>query len=108
MRRKRRNIYKFGDKKHSRRGKLSLFLALLSFCAGVVMVIISIQHAGNANAYIGSAGLFALMVAAFSLVIGLASLGEENSYKLFPVLGSVCSGLTLAAWAAVYVLGFLI
>lgn len=108
MRRKRRNIYKFGDKKHSRRGKLSLFLALLSFCAGVVMVIISIQHAGNANAYIGSAGLFSLMVAASSLVIGLASLGEDNSYKLFPVLGSIFSGLILTAWAAVYVLGFLI
>ena len=95
MRRKRRNIYKFGDKKHSRRGKVSFFLALLSFFAGVVMIVISIRHGGNANAYIGSAGLFSLMMAALSLVIGLASLGED-SYKLYPVLGSVCSGLTLA------------
>ncbi len=46
------------------------------------------------------------MMAALSLVIGLASLGED-SYKLYPVLGSVCSGLTLAGWVAVYVLGFL-
>ncbi len=106
MRRKRRNIYKFGDKKHSRRGKVSFFLALLSFFAGVVMIVISIRHGGNANAYIGSAGLFSLMMAALSLVIGLASLGED-SYKLYPVLGSVCSGLTLAGWVAVYVLGFL-
>ncbi len=107
MRRKKRNIYKFGDKKHSRRGKISLFLALLSFFAGVVMVIVSIQNGGNANVYIGSAGLFSLVVAVCSLINGLASLGED-SYKLFPVLGSICSGLALAGWVAVYVLGFLV
>ena len=40
-------------------------------------------------------------------MVGLASL-REDSYKLFPVLGSVCSGLTLAGWAAIYALGFFI
>lgn len=105
MRRKRKNAYKFGDKKHSKRGKLSLLLAVLSLLAGIVMIGISIQNGGNANQYIGSAGLFALMVPCVSLPIGLVSLGED-SYKLFPVLGSICSGLVLAGWVAVYVLGF--
>lgn len=105
MRRKRKNAYKFGDKKHSKRGKLSLLLAVVSLLAGIVMIGISIQHGGAANPYIGSAGLFALMVSFASLLIGLVSLGED-SYKLFPVLGSVCSGLVLAGWVAVYVWGF--
>ncbi len=105
MRRKRKNAYKFGDKKHSKRGKISLLLAALSLLAGIIMIGISIQSGGNASPYIGSAGLFALMVSFASLLIGFVSLGED-SYKLFPVLGSVCSGLALAGWVAVYVLGF--
>lgn len=105
MRRKKKNNYKFAGKKHSRRGKVSLILALLSIFAGIGMVVLSILNNGNASIYIGSAGLFSLLLSVVALLIGLGSLNEE-SYKLFPVLGSVCSGLTLAGWIAVYVLGF--
>lgn len=105
MRRRRKNAYKFGAKKHSKKGKISLILAALSFLAGIGMIIVSVQNAGNANEYIGSAGLFALLMSIVSLLMGLVSLGED-SYKLFPVLGSICSGLVLAGWTAIYVLGF--
>ena len=99
MKRKKKNSFKFAGKKHSKRGKLSLSLAVCSCIAAVGMVVFSIQSGGQANVYIGCAGLFTL------LLIGLTSLREE-SYKLFPVLGSVCSGLILAGWAAIYALGF--
>lgn len=46
-----------------------------------------------------------LLLSAVSLLIGLASLREE-SYKLFPALGSICSGIAFAGWVAIYVLGF--
>lgn len=107
MRRKKKNVYKFGAKKHSRRGKISLLLAMLSLFAAIGMIIVSVENGGNAGEYIGKAGIFALMAAAVSLLIGLVSLGED-SYKLFPVLGSICSGLVLAGWTAVYVIGFYI
>ncbi|MCI8483919.1 MAG: hypothetical protein HFH41_06230 [Lachnospiraceae bacterium] len=105
MRRKKKNSYKFAGKKHSKRGKISLTLALVSVLAGIGMVALSIQKGGNASVYIGSAGLFALLLSAVSLMIGLTSLKEE-SYKLFPVLGSVCSGITLAGWLVIYMIGF--
>ncbi len=105
MRQKKKSGFKFAGKKHSRRGKISLTLALCSVFAGIGMVAFSIQNGGNATIYIGSAGLFALFISLISLIIGLSSLKEE-SYKLFPVLGSICSVLTLAAWVAVYMLGF--
>ena len=105
MRRKKKNSYKFAGKKHSKRGKISLTLALVSVLAGIGMVALSIQKGGNASVYIGSAGLFALLLSAVSLMIGLTSLKEE-SYKLFPVLGSVCSGITLAGWLVIYLIGF--
>lgn len=107
MRRKKRNAYKFAHKKHSRLGKVSLALALLSFAAAAGMILYSIQCGGNANVYVGSGGLLALILTAVSFMIGLFSLRGED-YKLYSVLGSVASGLMLAGWAAVYVLGFYI
>ena len=56
MRRKRKNAYKFGDKKHSRRGKVSLVLAALSLLAGIGMIAFSIHSGGHANEYIGCGG----------------------------------------------------
>lgn len=105
MRRKKKSGFKFAGKKHSKRGKISLILALCSVLAGVGMVVFSIQNGGNASVYVGSAGLAMLLLSAVSFLMGLASLREE-SYKLFPVLGSICSGITFAGWMAVYVLGF--
>ena len=107
MRRKKRNAYKFADKKQSKKGKVSLALALLSFLSAVAMIIFSIQSGGKATVYIGSGGLLALILTAVSFMIGLSSLSGED-YKLFSVLGSVSSGLMLAGWVAVYVLGFYI
>ena len=101
MKRKKKNSFKFAGKKHSKRGKLSLSLAVCSCIAAVGMVVFSIQSGGQANVYIGCAGLFTLLLSAVSFLIGLT-----ESYKLFPVLGSVCSGLILAGWAAIYALGF--
>lgn len=105
MKRKKKNSFKFAGKRHSKRGKLSLALALCTVIAGIGMVVFSIQSGGNANVYIGTGGLAMLLLSAVSLLMGLTSLREE-SYKLFPVLGSICSGITFAGWVAIYVLGF--
>lgn len=105
MRRKRRKNYKFADKKHSKLGKVSFGLALLSFLAGIGMIVLSVNDKGNSSVYVGSAGVLALILTAASFLLGLSSLRGED-YKLFSVLGSVCSGIMLAGWVAVYVLGF--
>ena len=104
MRRKKKNSYKFAGKKHSRRGKISLSLAVLSVLMGIGMVVLSVQNSGNASVYVGSAGMFTLLMTVVSLLIGITSLREE-SYKLFPVLGSICSGIVLAGWIMVYISG---
>ena len=57
--------------------------------------------------YVGSGGLLALILTAGSFLLGLSSLKGED-YKLFSILGSVSSGLMLAGWVSVYVLGFYI
>ena len=71
---------------------------------GIGMVVFSVQNSGNASVYVGSAGMFTLLMTVVSLLIGITSLREE-SYKLFPILGSICSGIVLAGWIMVYISG---
>ena len=38
----------------------------------------------------------------------IVSLREENSYRFFPYLATVCSFLAVGVWAALYIVGFLL
>lgn len=106
MRRKKRNSYKFTGKKQSKKGILSLCMTAASIAAGIAMIVISVNHKGEASVYIGSAGLLSMILALAAFVIGIGSLKEENSYKIVPVTGTVLSAISLFSWISVYVLGF--
>lgn len=56
--------------------------------------------------YLGSAGVASMLLAVGALVLAFTSLGDENSYKLFPFAGLLCSFLATGIWIAVYVSGF--
>ena len=50
---------------------------------------------------------FCLLIGICALVLAVKSLGEENSFKLFPYLSTLCSILITGIWVALYVIGFL-
>jgi heme A synthase len=100
--------YKFAKKAHSFRGFLALSLAAVSIIIGIVLIVISYQNNGSSNAYFGSGGLFALVIALSAFILGLLSLGEEESYRWFPVAGTIASFIALGGWTGLYVVGFLL
>lgn len=108
MRKKKRTSYKFTEETHSRQGIRSLGLAVISILIGISVVVISFQNAGNASVYVGSAGIFSLLLSFVALVMGIRSLREEESYKIFPGLGTFFSGIAFLGWLSVYMLGFYI
>ena len=101
-----RKGYKFTEKTQSKRGMLSLLLSLASLGVFVAVIWSSFQHRGNGSMYLGSAGVSSMILAAVALVLALKSLGEENSFKFFPYLATICSFLTTGIWIALYVVGF--
>ncbi|WP_075721013.1 DUF6142 family protein [Roseburia sp. 499] len=108
MRRKKRTSYKFTEKTHSKRGMRSLGIALISIVVGIFMIVISFRNGGNASVYIGSGGIFSFMLSLVALVEGIRSLREEDSYKIFPGVGTFFSAVAFLGWLAVYITGFLI
>ena len=106
MARRHRRTYKFTEKTQSKRGVCALLLALLS--AGVLVGVIAFSYwnRGEGSIYMGCVGVYALVAALLSFVLALCSIGEENSYKLFPVLSTFVSFLITGAWVALYVIGY--
>lgn len=108
VRRRRKRGYKFTEKTQSKRGILSLILALGTIGVLVYVVANSFQKDGAGSMYLGSAGVTAMLVSLVSVVLAIMSLREEESFKLFPYLATVFSLLAAITWIAIYVIGFMI
>ena len=107
QRRRRKYGYKFTEKTQSKKGILSFCLAVLSIAIFAYVVVNSFHHGGNGSMYLGSAGVTSMLIGICALVLAVKSLGEENSFKLFPYLSTLCALLITGIWVALYVIGFL-
>lgn len=105
---RRRNHYKFTEKKHSKRGMLACFLAAASIFVLVWLFIISFRQDGNGSVYLGSAGILALFIAAAAFVQAVKSMREEDTFRRIPVSSVILSLLAAGLWIGVYVIGFLL
>lgn len=106
MRRRRIRGYKFTEKTQSKRGMGALGLSGISLAVLVAVTVNSFWHQGNGSMYLGSAGVAAMLLGIVAMVIAVKSLKEENSFKLFPYLATLCSFLATGAWVTLYVVGF--
>ena len=108
MRRRHRSYnYKFTEKTHSRKGILGLALAVISIVAGIVLIVISFQSKGNGTIYLGSGGVLSMLIGFTAFGLAIAAIGEENSYRIFPVAATIVSVISLLGWIAIYIVGFL-
>lgn len=108
VRRRNKRGYKFTEKTQSKKGILALMLAAVSIVIFAVVIFKSFKTGGNGSMYLGSAGVSSMILAVVALGISIASLREENSFKLFPYLATVFSFLASGVWIALYVTGFLL
>ena len=100
--------YKFTDKKQSKRGIAAWILSVISLGGLIAVITCSFQDGGNGSMYLGSAGVSSMFVGVIALFNAIVSLREENSYRFFPYLATVCSFLAVGVWAALYIVGFLL
>ena len=107
-RERRRRGYKFTEKTQSKKGILALALSGISIAIFVAVVFNSFQNRGSGSMYLGSAGVASLLLGCVAFVLAVQSLREENSFRLFPYLSTVCSFLITGVWIALYVAGIML
>lgn len=106
--RRKRGNYKFTEKTQSKRGIAGFVIAAVSIGIFSYVVWNSYSHEGAGSMYLGSAGVTSLILSIVAFVLSVMSLREEDSFKLFPYLATICSGLALATWIALYVMGIVL
>lgn len=72
----------------------------------ILLIVLSMKNHGTSSAYIGSVGIFLMLMGVVGLILAIVSLREENSYPLFPRLGLILSAVTSALWGVLYAWGF--
>lgn len=105
--RRRRNSFKFTEKTHSKRGIVSLSVSAVAILVYIIFIFLSYLGDGNLSTYYGSIGVFVMLAAMASLVISLAGLKEEDSFKIFSRMGLGTSIVAVLLWLGTYIMGFM-
>ena len=101
-----RRRFKFTEKTRSKRAVLALIISGISFLGLCLCIGVSAKNEGTSSAYIGSAGIFLLLLSIAGLVVAVTSLREENSFPVLPRISFATSMVVTVAWVALYAWGF--
>ncbi len=102
----RMNRLQFTEKKHSKRALIGVVLAAVSLVGLIILLAVSTAKHGESSAYIGSGGLFFLLVGIVALYFAVPTLRDENSFPILPRIGTLMSLIACLLWAGLYVWGF--
>ena len=108
LRKRRRNRYKFTEKKQSKMGIAALIAAILSVIVYICFLNAAFRGYVNLSMYFGSAGILVLGISIADFGVAVRSMFDENSFKTFPCLAIVFSLIAILCWAGTYVAGFII
>lgn len=106
--RRRRNRYKFTEKKQSKKGIAALIVALVSEIVYIVFLNAAYRGYGNLSMYFGSAGILMLGISLADFGFAIRSLFDEDSFMTFPRLAVFFSLIALISWGGTYVMGFIL
>ena len=81
---------------------MSMILGIISLVSMIIVIYLTYKSGGEAKGGYGVTGLLATIFSLTGLGLGLVTLKEKETYKLFPCIGTVLNVLVLMG------LGFLL
>ena len=105
---RKRNRFKFTEKKHSRKGILATLFGVVLIALYIAFVVLAFRSEGTLSMYFGSAGVLAIVGVILDLVLAAKSMKEENSFPLFPRLALVLAVIAAVCWLGTYMMGILL
>lgn len=106
--RRRTRKFKFTEKKQSVKGLLSVVFDIAAVVTILDTVIVSVAAGGEADLYIGSRGVLALILSAAGLILGVSGVREKDVFQAVPRGGTIAGLIVTAAIVCVYVFGMLL
>ena len=98
--------YLFTSKKSSFKGMISVILSAFSLVLFLMVIYAVLKSGGNAGERMGAAGFMSLFFGISGAVVGIVSLAERDTFRLFPRLGTGISVLMIILWGGIIYVGF--
>lgn len=108
LRKRRRNRFKFTEKKHSVKGIAALAVATITVVVYLIFIYNAYKGNGQLSMYFGSAGILMLAIAIVSFVMAFQSMFEEDSFRTFPRIALLVSTLGVFSWGGTYIIGIML
>lgn len=97
--------YAFAKKKETRKGKLSVGLAVASFLLFLTAVLLAFVLQGKLGFLVGGVSLFATLLSFYGFAMGLSGFSEENCKHRTSTIGSIANGCIAVGWICLFLMG---
>jgi hypothetical protein len=87
--------YIFTNRKHPKRGIMSVILGILSIGTFLTAVYLAYRQTDMPAARYGAAGLLAAIFMLAGFVLGILALMEKDRFRFFPILGILLNVIAL-------------
>lgn len=103
--RRKKDAYKFSDKKHSIKGLISFSMGIISCIGLLVLCYLSSLSAGNGGLLLGVIGMIMCIFSIVGFITGVKSCKEKDIYYKAPIMGFVLNGFIAVIYLILYMLG---
>lgn len=100
--------YMFTNRHHSRRGIMSMILAVIAIIALIVLPIFSSKSGGNGSILYGGIGFCAFIISITGFILGVQGLKEEEIYYSVPRIGTALNTIMIIVYGTLYIMGILL
>ena len=97
--------YTYKENNHSGGGILAAVLGGISLLIFIILAGISAVRGGTGEAWLGSCGFTAFLIAFYGMICGLRSFHEQCRSYLFCKIGTLLCGFMVAVWFLVFCVG---
>lgn len=102
-----KGTYKFKGRVHSKRGIISMLLAITALIVFLIISFISGKNGGNGGTWIGVVGLFCTLGAVIGFILSIKSFREKDIYLTAPIIGIGLNGILVIVFFSLYIVGVL-
>lgn len=103
---RKKRSYMFTDKTHSIEAILSVIIGVAILITLLVLSVKSSQSGGNGPILYGIISFFSMIVSLGAFIVAAMTLRDKETFRVFPVLGTILNGVLFIALFVIYMMGF--
>lgn len=103
---RKKRSYMFTDKTHSIEAMMSVIIGIIILVTVLVLSIKSSQLGGNGPILYGIISFFAMIVSFAAFIVAAMTLRDKETFRVFPMLGTILNGVLFITLFVLYMMGF--